>query len=89
MGGMPLRRAPRRERPHRDDGRCSPIVAPAQWEVIDEDGNWTAAPTTHDAELAADRTTPFELAAPVVTPAIRVRAEAGVTIRQIEVFDLG
>ena len=60
-----------------------------QWEVIDEDGNWTAAPTTHDAELAADRTTPFELAAPVVTPAIRVRAEAGVTIRQIEVFDLG
>ncbi|WP_311257995.1 GH92 family glycosyl hydrolase [Microbacterium sp. WCS2018Hpa-9] len=60
-----------------------------RWEVIDEDGDWTAAPTTHDAELAADRTTPFELVSRVVTPAIRVRAEAGVTIRQIEVFDLG
>lgn len=60
-----------------------------QWEVIDEDGCWTATPTTHDAELAADRTTPFALASRAVTPAIRVRAEAGVTIRQIEVFDLG
>ncbi|QDE36212.1 glycoside hydrolase family 92 protein [Microbacterium foliorum] len=60
-----------------------------QWEVLDEDGNWAAAPTTHDAGLPADRTTPFELVSRVVTPAIRVRAEAGVTIRQIEVFDLG
>jgi hypothetical protein len=60
-----------------------------QWEVLEEDGNWAAAPTTHDAELPADRTTPFELVSRVVTPAIRVRAEAGVTIRQIEVFDLG
>jgi predicted alpha-1,2-mannosidase len=60
-----------------------------RWEVIDADGRWTAAPTTHDTDLLADRTTPFELASRVVTPAIRVRADAGVTIRQIEVFDLG
>ncbi|MFJ4999150.1 glycoside hydrolase domain-containing protein [Microbacterium sp. NPDC088619] len=60
-----------------------------RWEVLDPDGNWCAAPTTHDADLPADRTTPFELVSRVVTPAIRVRAEVGVTIRQIEVFDLG
>ena len=60
-----------------------------RWEVVDETGNWIPAPTTHDAGLPADRTTPFTLASRIVTPAIRVRAEAGVTIRQIEVFDLG
>lgn len=60
-----------------------------RWEILDADGCWAAAPTTYDAELPADRTTPFELVSRVVTPAIRVRADAEVTIRQIEVFDLG
>lgn len=60
-----------------------------RWEVWGADGEWLPAPTTHDADLFPDRTTPFTLASRVVTPAIRVRAEAGVTIRQIEVFDLG
>lgn len=60
-----------------------------RWEIMDDRGDWTDAPTTYDIDLAADRTTPFTLVSPVVTPAIRVRAEAGVTIRQIEVFDLG
>lgn len=60
-----------------------------RWEVIDAEGCWTAAPTTDDTALPADRTTPFTLASRVVTPAIRVRADAEVTIRQIEVFDLG
>lgn len=59
------------------------------WEVLAADGTWTPAPTTHVADLVADRTTPFTLTSRVVTPAIRVRAEAGVTIRQIEIFDLG
>ncbi|MEU4014495.1 glycoside hydrolase domain-containing protein [Microbacterium sp. NPDC028030] len=59
------------------------------WEVIGEDGTWTPAPPTHVAGLPPDRTTPFTLTSRVVTPAIRVRADAEVTIRQVEVFDLG
>ncbi|WP_091227815.1 GH92 family glycosyl hydrolase [Microbacterium sp. 3J1] len=59
-----------------------------RWEVLGADGCWTAAATTYDSDLPADRTTPFELASRVVTSAVRVRADAEVTIRQIEVFDL-
>ncbi len=60
-----------------------------KWEVVDERGDWCEASITYDSAIPADRTTPFTLVSRVVTPAIRVRAEAGVTIRQIEVFDLG
>ncbi|SEB41484.1 GH92 family glycosyl hydrolase [Microbacterium hydrocarbonoxydans] len=60
-----------------------------RWEVERQDGGWTPAPVTQESDLPRDRTTPFTLAARVVTSAIRVRAEAEVTIRQLEVFDLG
>ncbi|WP_274601202.1 glycoside hydrolase domain-containing protein [Microbacterium sp. Se63.02b] len=60
-----------------------------RWEVIGVDGTWIPAPPTHVGDLPADRTTPFTLRSRVVTPAIRVRADAEVTIRQVEVFDLG
>ncbi len=60
-----------------------------RWETVDADGCWAAAPTTYDVDLPTDRTTPFELVSRVVTPAIRVRADAEVTIRQVEVYDLG
>ncbi|MEV7610517.1 GH92 family glycosyl hydrolase [Microbacterium sp. NPDC089320] len=58
------------------------------WEFLDADGSWTAAQTTHHDRLPADRTTPFTFAESVVTPAIRVRTEAEVTVRQLELFDL-
>lgn len=58
------------------------------WEVEGQDGGWAPAPMTHSADLPPDRTTPFTLETRVVTPAIRVRADAEVTIRQVEVFDL-
>lgn len=69
------------------------VTAPApssslRWEIIDDRGEWSEVATTHTEDLLADRTTPFTVASRVVTPAIRVRAEAEVTIRQIEVFDL-
>jgi hypothetical protein len=60
-----------------------------RWEVVGSDGSWAPAPLTHAAALPSDRTTPFTLAARTVTPAVRLRAEAAVTIRQIELFDLG
>ena len=60
-----------------------------RWEVIGAHGRWTALATGYEAELPSDRTTPFELESRVVTSGIRVRADAEVTIRQLEVFDLG
>jgi len=59
-----------------------------RWEVLHLDENWVPVATTHQEELLPDRTTPFTLTTRIVTPAIRVRAEAEVTIRQVEVFDL-
>ncbi len=58
------------------------------WEILGADENWTPVTTTHQEALLRDRTTPFTLTDRVVTPALRVRAEAEVTIRQLEVFDL-
>ena len=49
---------------------------------------WERVAVTADVDLPADRTTPFTLAARVVTSALRVRAEAEVTIRQLELFGL-
>ncbi len=63
--------------------------AALRWEVLGADANWTAVATTHQEELLPDRTTPFTLTARMVTSAIRECAEAEVTIRQIEIFDLG
>ncbi|MFB4352415.1 GH92 family glycosyl hydrolase [Microbacterium sp. LS_15] len=50
---------------------------------------WERIAVTADIELPANRTTPIALAARTVTSALRVRAEAEVTVRQIELFDLG
>ncbi|WP_244268109.1 glycoside hydrolase domain-containing protein [Microbacterium foliorum] len=60
-----------------------------RWQVIGADGRWTALATGYEAELPSDRTTPFELESRVVTSGIRLRADVEVTIRQLEVFDLG
>lgn len=59
------------------------------WEVEGPDDTWLRAPLTHAEALPADRTTPFTFAARTVTPAIRLCADAEVTIRQLELFDLG
>ncbi len=59
-----------------------------RWEVLGTDADWTPVTTTHQEELLPDRATPFTLTTRIVTSAIRVRAEAEVTIRQIELFDL-
>lgn len=64
------------------------ISSALHWEVRGTDADWTPVTTTHQEELRADRTTPFTLTTRMVTSAIRVRAEAEVTIRQIELFDL-
>ncbi|MFE7198231.1 glycoside hydrolase domain-containing protein [Microbacterium oxydans] len=58
------------------------------WEHLNAEGEWETVATTHVSELPADRTTPFTFTQRVVTSAIRVRAEAEVTVRQIELFDL-
>jgi putative alpha-1,2-mannosidase len=58
------------------------------WEHLTTAGEWETVGTTHVCELPADRTTPFTFTERVVTSAIRVRAEAEVTLRQIELFDL-
>ncbi|MGO4488910.1 GH92 family glycosyl hydrolase [Microbacterium sp. 2RAF4] len=58
------------------------------WERLTAAGEWEAVPTTHVSMLPADRTTPFTFTERVVTSAIRVRAEAEATLRQIELFDL-
>ncbi|WP_226534136.1 GH92 family glycosyl hydrolase [Microbacterium paraoxydans] len=63
--------------------------AALRWEALGPDGRWRALALTHREELRADRTTPFALVDRSVTPALRVRAESEVTIRQIELFDLG
>ncbi|WP_235564056.1 glycoside hydrolase domain-containing protein [Microbacterium sp. Root553] len=57
------------------------------WETETTSG-WEPVAVTADTELPADRTTPFTLAARTVTSALRVRAEAEVTVRQLELFDL-
>ncbi|WP_047524483.1 GH92 family glycosyl hydrolase [Microbacterium sp. ZOR0019] len=62
--------------------------AALRWEVLGPDGHWRPLALTHREELRADRTTPFTLVDRTVTPALRVRAESEVTIRQIELFDL-
>ena len=59
-----------------------------RWEAEGTDGRWMPVTMTHRAELPADRTTPFALTSPIVTSALRVRAVAEVTIRQLEFFDL-
>ncbi|WP_045263938.1 GH92 family glycosyl hydrolase [Microbacterium oxydans] len=58
------------------------------WEYLNAAGEWETVATTHVSDLPADRTTPFTFTERVVTSAIRVRAEAEVTLRQIELFDL-
>ncbi|WP_144875033.1 GH92 family glycosyl hydrolase [Microbacterium sp. 1.5R] len=58
------------------------------WEVETASG-WEPVAVTTEVELPADRTTPFTLAGRTVTSALRVRAEAEVTVRQLELFDLG
>lgn len=63
--------------------------ADLRWEVLDEDDAWMPVPLPYETTLPADRTTPFTLPPHIVTPAVRVRAETGVTLRQIELFDLG
>lgn len=68
-------------------------VAPAsasalRWEMLGPDEKWVPVRTTHRAALLPNRTTPFTLATRIVTSALRVRAEAEVTIRQVELFDL-
>ncbi|KJQ55389.1 Glycosyl hydrolase family 92 [Microbacterium sp. SA39] len=59
-----------------------------RWEVLDAEERWVPVSMTHQAALLPNRTTPFTLAGRVVTSALRVRAEAEVTIRQVELFDL-
>ncbi|MCT1479255.1 GH92 family glycosyl hydrolase [Microbacterium sp. p3-SID336] len=59
------------------------------WEVREPDGKWRRVTPTHAEALLPDRTTPFTLAARTVTSAIRLCADAEVTIRQLELFDLG
>lgn len=67
-----------------------PTAADAlRWEREGADGAWHPLATRHREDLAPDRTTPFTLEMPVVTPAIRVRATVEVTLRQVELFDLG
>ncbi|MCT1364939.1 MULTISPECIES: GH92 family glycosyl hydrolase [unclassified Microbacterium] len=67
-----------------------PTAADAlRWEMEGADGAWHPLATRHREDLAPDRTTPFTLEMPVVTPAIRVRATVEVTLRQVELFDLG
>ncbi|WP_336500297.1 glycoside hydrolase domain-containing protein [Microbacterium paraoxydans] len=69
---------------------CEPAAAGAlRWEMEGADGGWHVLATTHREDLAPDRTTPFTLETRVVTSAVRVRAEAEVTLRQVELFDLG
>ncbi|MCM3780898.1 GH92 family glycosyl hydrolase [Microbacterium hydrocarbonoxydans] len=58
------------------------------WEAATTSG-WERIAVTAETELPPDRTTPFTLAARTVTSALRVRAEAEVTVRQLELFDLG
>lgn len=58
------------------------------WESETSDG-WERIAVTAEIELPANRTTPFTLAARTATSALRVRAEAEVTVRQLELFDLG
>ena len=60
-----------------------------RWEIEGADGRWLPVPTTHTEELPPDRTTPFALHSRVVTSAVRVRAATEVTLRQVELFDLG
>ncbi|MDQ0727973.1 glycoside hydrolase domain-containing protein [Microbacterium sp. W4I20] len=59
-----------------------------RWEVLGADDEWVPVHTTHQAALLPNRTTPFTLAERIETSALRVRAEAEVTIRQLELFDL-
>ena len=56
------------------------------WEVREPDGQWRRVTPTHAEALLPDRTTPFTLAARTVTSAIRLCADAEVTIRQLELF---
>ncbi|PCE15464.1 alpha-1,2-mannosidase [Microbacterium sp. SZ1] len=58
------------------------------WEAETTSG-WERIDVTAPVEMPADRTTPFTLAGRTVTSALRVRAEAEVTVRQLELFDLG
>ncbi|WP_136035134.1 GH92 family glycosyl hydrolase [Microbacterium sp. PF5] len=58
------------------------------WEVERADGGWERVAAAHAEALRPDRTTPFTLAARTVTPAIRLCADAEVTIRQLELFAL-
>jgi predicted alpha-1,2-mannosidase len=59
-----------------------------RWEALGADANWVPVAMTHQAALLPNRTTPFTVAGRVVTSALRVRADAEVTIRQLELFDL-
>ncbi|MDF2508289.1 MAG: alpha,2-mannosidase, partial [Microbacterium sp.] len=59
-----------------------------RWEAEGTDGRWLPVAMTYRAELPAERTTPFTLTTRIVTSALRVRAGAEVTLRQLEVFDL-
>ncbi|WP_435748048.1 glycoside hydrolase domain-containing protein [Microbacterium sp. PMB16] len=59
-----------------------------RWEMLGTDDRWVPIHLMHQAALRQNRTTPFTLATRIVTSALRVRAEAEVTIRQIEIFDL-
>lgn len=57
------------------------------WEA-EANGGWERIAVTAESDLPADRTTPFTLAARTTTSALRVRAEAEVVVRQLEIFDL-
>ena len=59
------------------------------WEAEGPDGHWYPLATTHAEDLLPDRTTPFAFDRRAVTAAVRVRTDDAVTLRQIELFDLG
>lgn len=67
------------------------LATPSQdlsFEVSLDGATFTRAQTTHAEELAPNRTTPFELAAPVEARAVRLTAEHRVVLRQLEFFAL-
>ncbi|MFD5214406.1 glycoside hydrolase domain-containing protein [Microbacterium sp. NPDC058345] len=83
------------DRPHRVTdvtitAACNAPDDAVAWQASDDGETWRDVATTHREPLIADRTTPFQFAVPVTARMLRVRARsASVTLRQLELFDLG
>lgn len=66
------------------------VAGALAWQASDDGESWRDIATTHTEPLLADRTTPFTFTEPVTARMLRVCGRAAsVSLRQLELFDLG